>query len=422
MKNKLRIRFTVTAIVSVLAVLAVMVSVINLMNYNKVVSDSDKVLGMLLENGGSFPEHMKPGQGKEPVPAPPDDKRVSDRTESPELTFETRYFSVVIDENGSILSTDTENIAAVSDDAAADYASDIYVSNKTKGFVGDYRYNSITTSEGNMLIVFCDCGPGLSNFRSFLGISILIAACSLVLISIVVFLLSGRAVSPVVESHEKQKRFITDAGHEIKTPLAIINADADVLLAETSEDNEWVTDIKKQTRRLADLTDELILLSKMEEGSYVPVREELDLTAITEHQIELFRVAAEGNGRTIVSSIEPDVRITGDSKAIERLVSILLDNAVKYCPEGKTVKLCLRRSSKSAVLEVSNPADGPIDEKELDSLFDRFYRTDSSRNSETGGHGIGLSVAKAITEAHSGKIGVCKEGIDVIKFKVILRS
>ena len=114
MKNKLRIRFTVTAIVSVLLVLAVMVSVINLMNYNMVVSDSDRVLGMLLENGGSFPEHMKPEQGIEP--APPKDMRGGDRMESPELAFETRYFSVVMDANGNVLSTDTGNIAAVNDD------------------------------------------------------------------------------------------------------------------------------------------------------------------------------------------------------------------------------------------------------------------------------------------------------------------
>lgn len=422
MKNSLRIRFTVTAIVSVLLVLVVMVSAINLMNYNKVVSDSDKVLGMLAENGGSFPEHMKPEPGKDPEPAPPKDARGGDRTESPELAFETRYFSVVIGGNGNVLSVDTGNIAAVSDDTAAGYASDIYGSNKTKGFVGDYRYSSIVTSGGDTLIVFCDCGPGLSNFRSFLGISILISACSLVLISIVVFLLSGRAVSPVVESHEKQKRFITDAGHEIKTPLAIINADADVLLAETTEDNEWITDIKKQTRRLADLTDELILLSKMEEGSYVPVREEIDLTDITEKQTELFRVAAEGTGRKIEGNIEPDVRITGDGKAIERLISILLDNAVKYCPEGRTVSICLKRSGKNAVIEVSNPTEGPIDEKSLGSLFDRFYRADSSRNSGTGGHGIGLSVAKAITEAHSGKIAAYKDGDDVIRFRALLRS
>lgn len=420
MKNSLRIRFTVTAIVSVLLVLVVMVSVINLMNYNKVVSDSDRVLGMLLENGGSFPEHMKPEQGIQPEP--PKEMHGGDRTESPELAFETRYFSVVIDSNGNVLSTDTGNIAAVNDDAAAAYATDIYGSHKNEGFVGDYRYNCKSTSDGNTLIVFCDCGPGLSNFRSFLGISILISACSLILISIVVFLLSGRAVSPIVESHERQKRFITDAGHEIKTPLAIINADADVLLAETSEDNEWVTDIKKQARRLADLTDELILLSKTEEGSYVPVREELDLTAITEQQIELFRVAAAGNGRIIESSVEPDVRITGDSKAIERLVSILLDNAVKYCPEGKTVKLCLQRSGKNAIIEVSNPTDSLIDEKSLDYLFDRFYRADASRNSETGGHGIGLSVAKAITEAHSGKIAAYKDGDNIIRFRAVLRS
>ncbi|MBO7450054.1 MAG: HAMP domain-containing histidine kinase [Clostridiales bacterium] len=417
MIKKLRLKFALSAIISVLLVLIVLVGGINLLNYNKIVSESDQILKFLSDNNGAFPEFWMFDEPFEPEPG-----RRGNRLDSPELAFETRYFSVLFDENGDILITNTGMISAVSPSRAESYASKVINSGKTKGFIGDYRYSVLRyNDDGSVLVVFVDCGLSLSNFRNFLAVSVTISAVCLLIISIAVFLISGKAVKPVAESYEKQKRFITDAGHEIKTPLAIINADSDVLMTEVGEENEWLTDIKKQTERLTELTNELVLLTKMEEGSSSLVFEKINLSSLVEDQADSFKVLADAGKKDLETDITNDIHINGDKKTIYELLSILLDNAVKYCPEGKKIYVRCYKDDRYARLEVSNDTSDDISEANLKNLFDRFYRTDSSRNSETGGHGIGLSIAKAIVEAHKGKISAKKDKPNSIKFKVSFR-
>lgn len=417
MIKKLRLKFALSAIISVLLVLIVLVGGINLLNYNKIVSESDQILKLLSDNNGAFPEFWMFDE-----PFEPESGRRGNRLDSPELAFETRYFSVLFDENGDILITNTGMISAVSPSRAESYASKVINSGKTKGFIGDYRYSVLRyNDDGSVLVVFVDCGLSLSNFRNFLAVSVTISAVCLLIISIAVFLISGKAVKPVAESYEKQKRFITDAGHEIKTPLAIINADSDVLMTEVGEENEWLTDIKKQTERLTELTNELVLLTKMEEGSSSLVFEKINLSSLVEDQADSFKVLADAGKKDLETDITNDIHINGDKKTIYELLSILLDNAVKYCPEGKKIYVRCYKDDRYARLEVSNDTSDDISEANLKNLFDRFYRTDSSRNSETGGHGIGLSIAKAIVEAHKGKISAKKDKPNSIKFKVSFR-
>ncbi|SCW37693.1 His Kinase A (phospho-acceptor) domain-containing protein [Ruminococcaceae bacterium YRB3002] len=410
MIKTLRIRFTVTAIASVFLVLALLVGGINIFNYRKVVSDSDKVLDMLADNGGQFPEPERKD--------PPDDRRGKDdsylvgrdRIESPELAYESRYFSAVVGIDGTVGITDIRKISAVDEDEAKEYASEAAGKTNLAGFIGEYRYRVVPQTDGSMLVIFLDCGASLSNFRSFLKISLIMSAIGLVLVSITVALISGKAIKPVAESYEKQKRFITDAGHEIKTPLAIINADSDVLAMDIGEDNEWIADIKKQTQRLSDLTSDLILLSRMEEGPSSMVVEDVDLTKIMTEQTESFRAVAMTGSKNFTCTVAPDIRVKGDPKALDNLISILLDNAVKYCPDGGSISAGLARESHSAVIEVSNDISGELSDEAVKHLFDRFYRADPSRNQSTGGHGIGLSVAHAIVTAHGGRITAVKKG------------
>ncbi len=415
MIRKLRIRFALTAIVSVLMVLIVLVGGINIFNYRKVVSDGDAVLKMLADNDGQFPDRRMPPDDKMPWDNPFADRG---RIDSPEIAFETRYFSAVIGIDGTVGMTDTGMIAAVSDEDARDYAKKVSDSGKNQGFIGEYRFTVVPRTDGSTRIIFCDCGASLANFRGFLKISIIISVISLIVLSVAIFLISGRAVKPVAESYEKQKRFITDAGHEIRTPLAIINADAEVLEMDMGEDNEWLTDIRKQTARLTELTNDLVFLSKMEEDSKMLVRENFDLSKAAKDIAESFRSIAVTGGKEFVCKIDEGIEITGDRKSIEQLLSVLLDNAVKYCPDGKSVSIKVKRSNKSAVIEVSNDTWEDIPQDEINHLFDRFYRTDRSRNSETGGHGIGLSIAKAVTEAHGGRITVSKKKEKQITFTV----
>ena len=422
MIKKLRTRFILTAILSVLIVLTVLIGGINLFNYRQVVSDSDDVLQLLMDNDGSFPDPFVPPMPDD-IPAKPEGEAGrrngwEGRINSPEIAYESRYFSVEIESDGSVSSSNTGMIAAIDKETAVKYGQSVFNSGKTSGFIGDYRYAAKDTENGGRLIIFYDCGRSLSNFRNFLLISMVISLIGLVLVSIIIIFASARIVKPVAESYEKQKRFITDAGHEIKTPLAIINADADVLAMDLEEDNEWLSDIKKQTSRLTELTNDLILLSKMEEGNSVLVMDDLDLSKEVAEQSESFKAIAVTGGKKFDTSISENVHIRGDKKTIEELISILLDNAVKYCPEGGKTKVRLARNGKYASLEVTNDTETDIPSDDMKHFFDRFYRADQSRNSETGGHGIGLSIAKAIAESHGAKLTVSKKQERSITFAV----
>ena len=320
-----------------------------------------------------------------------------------EMPYESRFFTVTVNEAGDVLSVDTGKIAAVDMADAVEYAQEALESGKERGFIDDYRWRKADTEDGALLL-FLDCGRNLDTFRSFLLTSIAVSALGLLAVFLLILAFSGRVVRPVAESYEKQKRFITDAGHEIKTPLAIIEADADVLEMELDGESEWLSDIRLQTRRLTDLTNDLVYLSRMEERADAAPFVDFPLSDIVDETAQSFHSRALQKRQTFTGEIERNLTLHGDEKAIRQLVSILLDNAVKYAPEDGVIRLRLARHGKYAALSVWNTTATPIPRESLDKLFDRFYRTDPSRSSETGGHGIGLSIAKAVVGAHRGKI------------------
>ena len=224
---------------------------------------------------------------------------------------------------------------------------------------------------------------------------------------LLVVVLSKKAIEPVAQSYEKQKRFITDAGHEIKTPLTIIDADTTILEMEYGE-NEWLSDINIQTKRLADLTNDLIYLSKMEEENKKMETIEFPFSDVVEEVAQSFQNLATVQKKVFQMDIKPMVSIKGDEKSIRQLISILLDNAVKYCGENGNIRLSVWKKGKSTMMSVYNTTK-EMKKENLDHLFDRFYRTDESRNSQTGGYGIGLSIAQAVVIAHKGKIQASSE-------------
>lgn len=320
-----------------------------------------------------------------------------------EMPYESRFFTVTVNDAGDVLSVDTGKIAAVDMADAVEYAQEALESGKERGFIDDYRWRKADTEDGALLL-FLDCGRNLDTFRSFLLTSLAVSALGLLAVFLLILAFSGRVVRPVAESYEKQKRFITDAGHEIKTPLAIIEADADVLEMELDGESEWLSDIRLQTRRLTDLTNDLVYLSRMEERADGAPFVDFPLSDIVDETAQSFHSRAMQKRQTFTGEIERNLTLHGDEKAIRQLVSILLDNAVKYTPEDGVIRLKLARQGKNAALSVWNTTATPIPRESLDKLFDRFYRTDPSRSSETGGHGIGLSIAKAVVGAHRGKI------------------
>lgn len=403
MISKLRIKLILAAMVSLLMVLTIISGAIAILNYGKIVSDADATLNLLAENGGYFPD-VQPDDFSELQDQSLRLRRPSSRREPmlpPELPFETRYFFAVLDAQGQVSSVDTRKIAAIDDLDATQYAETVVQQGKERGFWGSYRYLVSSTGE-ETLVIFLDCGRKLDSFQTLLLSSLFVSAVGASLVLLLLVLLSGRIVKPFLENYEKEKRFITDAGHELKTPLTIIDADTEILAMDWGE-NEWISDIQAQTRRLSDLTNDLILLSRMEEpGKALPMME-FPLSDVVEESIQSFQTLAKAQGKALSVHIEPMLSLCGDEKSIRKLVSILLDNALKYSPSGAEIRCELERKKNSIQFAVENPTD-QMPRAQTQRLFDRFYRTDRSRNSQTGGYGLGLSIAQAIVHSHRGKI------------------
>ena len=415
MIKKLKIRFIVLAMVSLTVLLSVIVAGMNIINYDKVVSDADTKIEVLEQNSvrimledilnpfGDFKADYDDDSFTFGHRGPGRHSMTRDEAE------ESRFFMVAVDENGGVLQTYTDRISAVDSDDAAGYAESALASGKERGFAGDFRY-SVSDSASGSTITFLDCGRTLGSFRAFLRASVLMSLIGLIAVFFVILYFAGRIVRPVAESYEKQKRFITDAGHEIKTPLAIIKANIDLMDMELDnkkvdkdELRENLGDINDQVDRLTGLTNDLVYLSRMEEAENSLVMTDVPLSDIVAETAASFEPLAEEQGKAISTDIEEMISVQGSTKELEKLLSILLENAIKYSipPE---IKLVLRKEGKNAVLEVSNNTESELTNEQLSHVFERFYRMDSSRNSQTGGHGIGLSMANAIANAHGGHI------------------
>lgn len=407
MIKQLRRKLIAACMISLAIVLAVILGGVNLMSYQKVVADADTVLALLGSNDGEFPKlHSGPE-------APPDGEVPMDRGTgkrdllgtkglSPETPYESRFFSVVLNENCQVIQTDTGQIAAVDDESAELYAQSVVESGHTAGFLDDYRY-LVLAEEGNTRVIFLDCGRSLSSFRTTLLASVALSLLGLLAVLVLLLILSHRIVRPVAESYEKQKQFITDAGHELKTPMTIISADAELAEMECGE-NQWLADIRRQTERLTGLTNDLIYLSRMEEEQPPLQIIEFPLSDVAEEMALPFLAPAKSQEKELTLHIQPMLSFTGDEKAIRQLISILLDNALKYSPAGGQLELRLEKQGRNILLTVTNTTIQPVEEDKLSHLFDRFYRSDQSRNSQTGGYGLGLSIARSIVLAHKGKI------------------
>lgn len=401
MIRKLRIKLIVACMFSLLLVLLVILGVAGILNYRELAANADGILAILSENGGSFPKQDHPVGGLAlPYVFPKEGRRFS-----PELPYESRYFSVSLTESGTIVSVNTGKIAAVDTSTAIDYAQSVVASGRSQGFINDYRY-AVCTSDSEKQIIFLDRGRELSAFRSFILTSAGVSAAGFLAVLLLLIFLSGRIVRPFSVSYEKQKRFITDAGHELKTPLTIIDADAELLEMDFGT-NEWLSDIQNQTKRLAELTNSMIFLARMEEQ---PRTEKIDfpLSDVTEETVETFKSLAKTHNKSLSCNIQSMISMCGDEKAMRQLIAILLDNAIKYSDDGGRITLTLEKQKNNIRLCVFNTTQS-ISRENLTYLFDRFYRTDQSRNSQTGGYGLGLSIAFAIVNAHKGRISAATQ-------------
>lgn len=390
MIKKLRFKLIFVSMLSLLIVLITIEGMIGVMNYRKVVLDADQILEILSDHAGRFPEkfplkkgHDRPGM-------------------SPELPYESRYFSVLFDEEGNERSVDIGKVAAIDREEASAYARKVWSGQKEKGFMGNYRY-MVTRTEAGVRITFLDCRRQQDMFQNLLVNALWISLAGLGAVLLLIIYLSSRIIKPFSDNYEKQKHFITDAGHELRTPLTIIQADTEILEMDCGEENEWLADIRKQTKRMNDLTNALIALSRMEEGIQKEMMIDFPLSDMVEEIVNTFRGPARLREIKLSSSISPMMSMRGDQKAIHSLITILLDNAVKYSNDRGTIFVTLEKKKNRIRLSVFNTTEC-ISREQISHLFDRFYRTDDSRNSETGGYGLGLSIAASTVASHNGKI------------------
>ena len=409
---KLKRKFIILATISMLVLMSALCGIMNAINYSVVVKESDSTIDLLIHPDDPAHENSPPPENSHDGIKDPAHGGMS-----PEIPYESRYFTVTVSENGEIVKTDLSKILSVDDSSVSDYTEKALSSSSSRGFIKQFRFAK-RTSGNETKIIFLDCGRKLDAFRAFLWVSVSVGLGGCVIMFAVFLLISGKIVKPIAESYEKQKRFVSDAGHEIKTPLTIINANLDLLESDgqSGEQAEELEDIRSQTKRMTELTNNLVYLSKMEESEHKPAMAEMPLSDVVSETINAFNPLIKGKNLDFSANITPDITLYGSPDAIRRLTSVLLENAVKYSPANGKLTVNLTTNKKSAVLSVFNETENEIKKEDLPHVFDRFYRTDASRNSATGGHGIGLSIAKAITEIHGG--GIKAETISGKDFRV----
>ena len=421
MLKSLRRKFILIAMSSMALVLAVLMTIINITNYININRTADTLLGILAENEGSFPkEHSREGLSS-------NFSRYYYRDRyniSAEAAYNTRYFTVSLTEDGTVKSINTGRVSVVSPTAASKIANSLWKEHSNEGYWDIYKYRRIDLSSPlpedppKYMYIFLDCDQYLKTFREFLWASISVSVIGLLVVFLLVYIFSGKTLKPVAESYEKQKRFITDASHDIKTPLTIIDANTEILEM-TSGENEWTRSIRNQISRLTDLTEKLVFLSRMDEENSKLMMYDFSLSDTVTEIAEPFLAIAKTKDLTFTMQIDPNITYHGSEDKLRQLVSLLLDNAFKYVSESGKISLKLTTSGRNKILTLWNTVDH-IEKGNQDRLFDRFYRRDASRNQAISGHGIGLSVALAIVLAHKGRISAKSEDGASILFTVTL--
>ncbi|MCD8187177.1 MAG: ATP-binding protein [Ruminococcus sp.] len=336
-----------------------------------------------------------------------------------ESEFETRYFVVYFNEDDEAENVNMEHVASVSWDDAVEMGETVLADEKDTGYYGQYRYR-ITSGTNGTFAVFLDCSDDFASRSVVMGIVGITAIVIIILITVIFGICAKRVVKPFAENAAQQKQFITDASHELKTPLAIISANAEVLQYKNGS-NDWTQNIITQTKRMSKLISDLLSLSKMDELNENMVMESVDLSALAAKTVESFQEVIGQKNVRMETSITPDITVKGNTEQLKQMISILSENASKYVTQDGLIKASLTASGKRVTFRIENTADI---EEDLDCkrLFDRFYRPDNSRSSETGGHGIGLSIAQKIATRHGGSLTAEKTEIGICFVAEIMKN
>ena len=411
MLNALRRRFIVLAIALMTLTLTAAFAAVNIGVRIAISQKTDDLIELLYQSGGSFSifNHADSVFGKD------NERRGFIHSETP---YETRYYAAYVDDNNEIYKADYSHISLMNLDTINEQIKTIAESGKQHGYIDRYRYGCFDIESGRMIIGI-DCSKDLVTANTLMTITFVTIISCIVIVFVLLMIFSGRVMKPFEENREKQRRFITDAGHELKTPIAIIQSNTEVMEMIEGE-SKWLTNIRQQTERMSKLVKGLIELSKMDEQTLSEKeKQRLILSEIVANSAESFRVVAENKGIKLSADIKPGVAVMGDLEDIVRAAGILIDNAVKYTDDRRRIDISLKTKGKKAVFSVSNTCSG-LKREEIDRFFDRFYRSDASRSSQKAGYGIGLSMAQMIIKNHKGRLYVSYSQDEVITFTMEL--
>ena len=426
MIKRLRNRFIRIATLSVAAVMLLLTVILNAANYISTDADQRQTLTLIAENRGTIPitQPDMPDGTQEPPDMPDGITPQPDQSDpgrrggpfTAETPFATRFFVLRFQDDGTLVQADLTKIASVTEDDTAVYLNAAVKKETGYGYCGSYRFYVTDTDDGQHLAIFLDCYQSLRAVRTVLVWSLAAdALCTLLVLGLVV-LLSRRAIDPVVRSAEQQKQFITDASHELKTPITVIATSLKVLEMEVGR-QKWIDKARGQTEKLTSLVNSLVTLSRMDEEESPLKKEPFPISDAVWETAESFTELAASAGHPLTVQVTEGLVCCGDEYAVRQLTSILLDNAVKYAAPDSPITLTLEKSRRGVVLRTTNRYE---DAAHIDTakLFDRFYRADPSRTA--GGFGIGLSIARSIAEGHRGSISAAVDG-DTITFTAELR-
>lgn len=411
MFRKLKIRFILLASAAIVCILLTMIAVLNSVRFLQTNGEIQAVLNILSANNGDFPSVEETAESLQ-----------NDRI-TIDTIYQYRYFSVVYNEDKTLYSSNLDHLSNLSKEQALSYANKVIKNSRSSGVfkVGSQFYSYQITQDSKTkryLLVVLDSTNYLESRNDFFWLSIQLCFYSFIFFVLVVSGFSNFAIRPYIKNYENQKRFITNAGHELKTPLAIISANTELQELMTGE-NEWTESTKDQVKRLSNLINQMVVLARLEEQPDVTLVD-VNFSEVVKKVAGNFKSVIEKAGKKYEIKLQEDIHVKATEDELYELVSILIDNACKYCDEDGQIFVTLTKAKrgKRARLTIANSyADG----KNVDysRFFDRFYREDESHNQKQPGYGIGLSMAESLVRIFKGRIWVSyKKGL--IGFTVLL--
>ncbi|MCR5417340.1 MAG: HAMP domain-containing histidine kinase [Lachnospiraceae bacterium] len=442
MLKQMRRRVILAAMLAFFAVVLMIAALVNIVNYCVVTGRADETLSAILSfeegspfyegNSGAGPvgpvgeteesiDDNPVGSGKEefageiaqkasgldretegaamPEARPPE--RPFNGLPDVEANYMTRFFVVRMDADGKPVSSSIDYIASVDEALAFEYASLVLEKKRERGYLKEYRYVRGTIRETSV-VVFLNASRELQSMRTLLLLTVAVSCVSLLIVFGLVEIFAGRAIRPIANNISQQKQFITDASHELKTPLTSIVTSLDVLEMDKGQD-EWTENIRHQTSRMSKLVSELVTLSRLDEDQPMPDKEHFALDTAAWEIFDVYQPQAKAAQKEMSADIEEGVTLLGDKASIQQMLSVLLDNAIRYSDEKGEIRLSVFKKAGRVRIEVFNTCNYEV-APDTERLFDRFYRPDSSRSTVTGGNGVGLSIARAVVQAHGGTI------------------